>query len=125
MDDTNKDRDKDRDKNKDKKEEEGINEDEEEEEGLNEEGINEEEEEEEEGINEEEEEEEEESSKFRTIVARQAVHVLRLCSNDIHDFTLKMQDSKNFTREEVDKAQNDMVSALYLSMLLSDKKIKK
>ena len=113
MDDTNKDRDKDRDKNKDKKEEEGINEEEEEEE------------EEEEGINEEEEEEEEESSKFRTIVARQAVHVLRLCSNDIHDFTLKMQDSKNFTREEVDKAQNDMVSALYLSMLLSDKKIKK
>ncbi len=75
------------------------------------------------------EEDEEESAKFKTIVARQAVHVLRISSNNIRDFTLKVQQGAKFTQEEVVQSQNDTVAAFYMSMLLSDdlkhKKFKK
>jgi len=31
-----------------------------------------------------------------------------------------VQEGKNFTREDIDKAQSDMVAAFYMSMLISD-----
>ncbi len=64
--------------------------------------------------------EEEESAKFKTIVARQAVHILRVSHNNIDEFVLKVQKGQNFTQEDVDKTQNDVVAAFYMSMLLSD-----
>lgn len=67
-----------------------------------------------------EDDDEEESAKFKTIVARQAVRILRVSHNNINEFVLKTQKGQNFTQEDVDKAQNDTVAAFYMSMLLSD-----
>ncbi|OQX20284.1 MAG: hypothetical protein BWK75_04955 [Candidatus Altiarchaeales archaeon A3] len=67
-----------------------------------------------------EDDEEEESAKFKTIVAKQVVQALRISHNNINKFVSKVQEGKNFTHEDVDKAQNDTVAAFYMSMLLSD-----
>lgn len=69
-------------------------------------------------------EEEEEMKKFQTIVGKQVVQALRLSQRDLHDFTSKVLKGKNITAEQVDKAQKDMVSAMYSSMLLSEKDLK-
>ncbi len=67
-----------------------------------------------------EDDDEEESAKFKTIVARQAVSILRVSHNNINEFILKTQKGQNFTQEDIDKAQTDMVTAFYMSMLFSD-----
>ncbi len=66
------------------------------------------------------EEDEEDANKFKTIVAKQVVQVLRLSHKDIAKFVSKVNEGKNFTQEDLDKAQSDTVAAFYLSTLLSD-----
>ncbi len=71
----------------------------------------------------EEDEEDEEAFKFQTIVARQAVQVLRISEKDINELVSKM-GYRELTNEEIEKMQNATVSAFYASMLLSDEKKK-
>jgi len=72
---------------------------------------------------EDDEEDEKEAFKFQTIVARQAVQVLRISEKDINEVVSKM-NYRELTNEEIDKMQNATVSAFYASMLFSDEKKK-
>jgi len=72
---------------------------------------------------EDDEEDEKEAFKFQTIVAKQAVQVLRISEKDINELVSKM-GYRELTNEEIDKMQNATVSAFYASMLLSDEKKK-
>jgi len=72
---------------------------------------------------EDDEEDEKEAFKFQTIVAKQAVQVLRISEKDINEIVSKM-GYRELTNEEIEKMQNATVSAFYASMLLSDEKKK-
>lgn len=67
-----------------------------------------------------EDDEDEEFAKFKTIVAKQAVHVLRLSDKGIKDFVSKVEKGQRIIDEDIDKAQTDTVVAFYMSNLLSD-----
>lgn len=70
--------------------------------------------------NTDEDDEDEEFAKFKTIVAKQAVHVLRLSDKGIKDFVSKVEKGQRIIDEDIDKAQTDTVAAFYMSNLLSD-----
>ncbi|MDI6730913.1 MAG: hypothetical protein QMD06_05160 [Candidatus Altarchaeum sp.] len=53
--------------------------------------------------NDNEDDEDEESAKFKTIVARQAVRILRVSHNNINEFVLKMQKGQILLRKMLTK----------------------